>query len=127
RIEEVLRAYGLDRIPGRTRGGFMCTRSADRSHDLETMFLRHPLTAAGLSEVRTSKLISRSASVLTGAVELRNPLSEDHVALRPRLISGLLEVLERNIRSGAASVSICEIGRAFIPPLGKEDMHNGTL
>ena len=27
------------------------------------------------------------------AVELRNPLSEDHVALRPNLISGLLDVL----------------------------------
>ena len=34
------------------------------------------------------------------AIELRNPLSEDHVALRPNLISGLLDVLERNIRAG---------------------------
>jgi phenylalanyl-tRNA synthetase beta chain len=100
-IEEVLRGYGIDKIPGRTRGGFMVTRSADRSHDLETIFLRHRLTAAGLSEARTSKLISRSASALSEAVELRNPLSEDHVALRPTLISGLLEVLEGNVRSGA--------------------------
>ena len=53
------------------------------------------------------------------AVELRNPLSEDHVALRPNLISGLLDVLERNIRAGAESVSIFEIGRAFIPPSWK--------
>src|SRR5436309_1407324 len=60
-VEEVLRGYGIDKIPGRTRGGFMVARSADRSHDLETIFLRHRLTAAGLSEVRTSKLISRSA------------------------------------------------------------------
>ena len=126
-IEEVLRGYGIDKIPGRTRGRFMPTSAADRSHDFETLFLRHRLTGSGLSEVRTSKLISRSASALSEAIELRNPLSEDHVALRPNLISGLLDVLERNIRAGAESVSIFEIGRVFIPPSGKEERHLGIL
>ena len=127
-IEEVLRAYGIDRIPGRTRGGFMPTSPADRSHDLETLWLRERLAASGLSEVRTSKLISRTTSAFSkGAIELRNPLSEDHVALRPSLISGLLEVLERNARAGAESVSIFEIGRAFIPPSGKEERHLAIL
>jgi phenylalanyl-tRNA synthetase beta chain len=127
-IEEVVRAYGIDKIPGTTRGRFMPTSPADRSHDLETLFLRERLAGCGLSEVRTSKLISRSASAFSeGAIALRNPLSEDHVALRPSLISGLLEVLERNIRAGAESVSIFEIGRAFIPPSGKEERHLGIL
>ena len=126
-IEEVLRAYGIDKVPGRTRGRFMSTSAADRSHDVETLFLRDRLTASGLSEVRTSKLISRSTMASNKAVELRNPLSEDHVALRPNLISGLLDVLERNIRAGAESVSIFEIGRAFIPPSGKEERHLGIL
>ena len=126
-IEEVLRAYGIDKIPGRTRGGFMPTSAADRSHDVETLFLRDRLTGSGLSEVRTSKLISRSAMASDQAVELRNPLSEDHVALRPNLISGLLDVLERNNRAGAESVSIFEIGRVFIPPSGKEERHLAIL
>lgn len=126
-IEEVLRAYGIDKIPGRTRGRFISTSDADRSHDFETLVLRERLTACGLSEVRTSKLISRSAAALSEAIELRNPLSEDHVALRPTLISGLLEVLERNIRAGAESVSIFEIGRVFIPPSAKEERHLGIL
>ncbi len=127
-IEEVVRAYGIDKIPGTTRGRFMPTSPADRSHDLETLFLRERLAGCGLSEVRTSKLISRSASAFSeGAIKLRNPLSEDHVALRPSLISGLLGVLERNIRAGAESVSIFEIGRAFIPPSGKEERHLGIL
>jgi phenylalanyl-tRNA synthetase beta chain len=39
----------------------------------------------------------------------------------------LLDVLERNIRAGAESVSIFEIGRAFIPPSGKEERHLGIL
>ncbi len=126
-IEEVLRAYGIDKVPGRTRGRFMPTSDADRSHDFETLFLRHRLTGFGLSEVRTSKLISRTAMASQKAVELRNPLSEDHVALRPNLISGLLDVLERNIRAAAESVSIFEIGRAFVAPSGKEERHLGIL
>ena len=125
-IEEVLRAYGIDKIPGRTRGRFMPTSQADRSHDLETLFLRARLEAAGLSEVRTSKLISRTASALSNAIELRNPLSEDHVALRPTLVRGLLEVLERNVRAGAEGVSIFEIGRVF-PPSEDEKRHLGIL
>ena len=125
-IEEVLRGYGIDKIPGRTRGRFMPTSNADRSHDVETVFLRNQLTASGLYEVRTSKLISRSAMASNKAVELRNPLSEDHVALRPNLISGLLDVLERNIRAGAESVSFFEIGRVF-PPSEDEERHLGIL
>jgi phenylalanyl-tRNA synthetase beta chain len=127
-IEEVVRAYGIDKIPGTTRGRFMPISEADRSHDLETFFLRERLAGCGLSEVRTSKLISRSASAFSeDAIELRNPLSEDHVALRPSLLSGLLGVLERNVRAGAESVSIFEIGRAFIPPSGEEERHLGIL
>jgi phenylalanyl-tRNA synthetase beta chain len=127
-IEEVVRAYGIARIPGTTRGRFMSMSAADRLHDLETLFLRERLAGSGLSEVRTSKLISRSASAFSeGAIELSNPLSEDHVALRPSLISGLVGVLERNVRAGAESVSIFEIGRAFIPASGKEERHLAIL
>jgi phenylalanyl-tRNA synthetase beta chain len=126
-IEEVLRGYGIENIPGKTRGRIMPTSAADRSHDVEILFLRGRLTGSGLSEVRTSKLISRRAMASDTAVELRNPLSEDHVALRPNLISGLLDVLERNIRAGAESVSIFEIGRVFIPPSGNEERHLGIL
>ena len=125
-IEEVLRAYGIDKIPGRTRGRFMSTSAADRSHDIETTILRRHLTASGLSEVRTSKLISRTAMASNKAIELRNPLSEDHVALRPNLISGLLDVLERNIHAGAESVSFFEIGRVF-PPSEDEERHLAIL
>jgi phenylalanyl-tRNA synthetase beta chain len=126
-IEEVVRAYGVNKVPGTDRSRFTASSLADHAHDLETAF-RARLVARGLSEARTSKLIPRSASAFSkNAVELRNPLSEDHVALRPSLISGLLEVLERNVRAGAETVAIFEIGRTFIPPGGKEERHLGIL
>ena len=76
--------------------------------------MRRRLAAAGLNEVRTSKLLPRERFAFSeNAIELRNPLSEDHVALRPSLLPGLLGVLDRNIRAGAERVAIFEIGRKF--------------
>ena len=126
-IEEIVRAYGVNKIPGTDRSRFTPSSAADHAHDQESR-MRERLVARGLFEARTSKLISRSAATVgAGAVQLRNPLSEDHVALRPGLIGGLLGVLERNINSGAESVLIFEIGRAFIPPNGKEERHLSVL
>src|SRR5207247_10058726 len=102
-IEEVVRAYGAEKIPGTNRSRFGPSSAADDSHDLGSAF-RERLSAQGLWEVRTSKLIPRSAAAASSAIQLRNPLTEDHVALRPNLISGLLAVLDRNVRAGAERV-----------------------
>ena len=126
-IEEVVRAHGVDKISGTHRSRFTPSNTADHSHDLESS-LRGRLIACGLAETRTSKLIPRTAITFgESATELRNPLSEDHVALRPSLISGLLAVLERNIRTGAERVAIFELGRVFVPPAGKEERRLGIL
>ncbi len=126
-IEEVARAHGVDKISGTDRSRFTPSSAADRSHDLESS-LRERLVAYGLSEARTSKLIPRTAIAFgENAIQLRNPLSADHVALRPSLISGLLAVLERNIRAGAERVAIFELGRVFVPPAGKEERRLGIL
>jgi phenylalanyl-tRNA synthetase beta chain len=119
-IEEVVRAYGAETIPGTDRSRFTPSSAADRAHDLESQ-MRERLVAAGLNEVRTSKLLPRERFTFgENAIELRNPLSEDHVALRPSLLPGLLEVLDHNIRAGAERVAIFETGRVFEPPSGAE-------
>jgi phenylalanyl-tRNA synthetase beta chain len=126
-IEEVVRAFGVEKIPGTDRSRFTASSEADREYDWEAA-LRQRLAADGLSEARTSKLIARDAPAFAdNAIELRNPLSEDHLALRPSLISGLLGVLDRNARVGAERVAIFELGRAFIPPSGKEERHFAIL
>jgi phenylalanyl-tRNA synthetase beta chain len=126
-IEEVVRAYGADQIPGVERGRYSASSAADHSHDLESVF-RARLVAHGLSEVRTSKLLPRERFAFgENAIELRNPLSEDHVALRPSLLAGLLAVLDRNIRAGAERVAIFEVGRVFEPPSGVEKRRVGIL
>jgi phenylalanyl-tRNA synthetase beta chain len=125
-VEEVVRAHGVEQIAGTDRSRFTATSAADRSHDLESA-LRQRLAAHALDEARTSKLIPRAATASEHAIALRNPLSEDHVALRRTLITGLLGVLERNVRAGAERVAIFELGRVFIPPAGKEERRLGIL
>src|SRR5436305_981829 len=77
-IEEVVRAFGVDKVPGSDRSRSTPSSAADDSHNLESA-LRERLSAQGLWEVRTSKLIPRSAAAASSAIELRNPLTEDHV------------------------------------------------
>jgi phenylalanyl-tRNA synthetase beta chain len=121
-IEEIVRVFGIDRITGADRSRFTPASAADRRYDFE-MKVRQRLAARGFSEARTSALIGRSSlggAFVKNALELRNPLSEDHVALRPSLIPGLLGALERNVRAGARSIRLFELGRVFSGLGGKE-------
>ncbi|CAN5698196.1 phenylalanine--tRNA ligase subunit beta [soil metagenome] len=115
-IEEIIRAYGINRVEGTRRSIFTAVSDADRRTDFESR-LRQRLVALGFFEARTSALIPRHAEAFAGgAVALKNPLSEDHVALRPSLLPGLLGVLERNVRAGAKSVRAFELGTTFAAP-----------
>jgi phenylalanyl-tRNA synthetase beta chain len=126
-IEEIIRAYGIDKVTGTDRSRFTPSSEADNAHDLETD-LRMTLVARGFDETRTSKLLPRGAIAFgENAIELRNPLSEDHVALRPSLIPGLLGVLGRNVRAGVERVAIFELGRVFLRTDGKEERKLGLL
>jgi phenylalanyl-tRNA synthetase beta chain len=128
-IEEIVRVFGIDRVPSADRSRFTPISLADRRYDFE-MQLRRQLIAGGFFEVRTSALVARQAlgkGFASEAVELRNPLSEDHVALRPSLLPGLIATLERNLRAGANSVRLFEIGRVFRARMGEERRRLGLL
>jgi phenylalanyl-tRNA synthetase beta chain len=125
-IEEVVRVFGIQNVPGRDRSRSTPESEADRSYDFESR-LRVRLAGRGLAEVRTSKLISRKATEFESAIELRNPLNEDHVALRRSFYPSFLDVLARNVLGGAPRVTIFEVGRVFIPPEGREERHLGIL
>ena len=119
-IEEIIRAHGIEKIPSADRSRFTPLSEADRNFDFETK-LRRDLIAIGLTEARTSSLIARSElTKAIGAIELRNPLSEDHVALRTSLIAGLLGAVARNIRAGRERIALFEIGNTFAPPTGEQ-------
>jgi len=116
-IEEVIRMAGIERVPSRLRGFPAEAGAADQRHD-NAEKLRERLRAQGFSEARTSHFVSaealQRAGVETGkVVAIRNPLGAEQALLRPVLQSGLLEALARNLRHGAESVRLFEIGPVF--------------
>jgi phenylalanyl-tRNA synthetase beta chain len=122
-IEEVTRAYGIENIPGSVRGRPAPASPADLTHDAH-MELRRRLAGQGFFEARTFSLISQRGAAPGNAnppvgissrlVTIRNPLIEDQAVLRPSLVPGLLAALERNLRAGAKSIRLFELGRVFI-------------
>ena len=118
-IEEVIRAHGVDKVPLADRSRFTPLSEADRVADFENG-VRERLVSLGLFEARTSSLVSRNVMPAEKAIELRNPLSEDHVALRTNVVRGLLDVLARNLNAGATSVRLFELGNIFTQPNAEE-------
>ncbi len=115
-IEEVVRLYGVDRIPSTPPRQAKGAHPFDACHD-ERMEVRRLLTALGLDEAQGQTLISRSAvpsdAGAAGVVALANPLSSDMDVLRPSLIPGLLDILRHNLRHRNGTVAVFEIGRVF--------------
>jgi len=129
--EEVARLYGYERIS-------ISIPSADLpSHRPSPTLLRDRvrrlLADAGLHEVVTHALVSAAeaelwsepASIVTGplaasegsaggaSIVLQNPLSADHDRLRQSLLPSLLDRVDANLRYGATSGAIFEVGRGY--------------
>ena len=112
-IEEVARIIGIERIDGKLLASPAPSSSADRFYDFQ-MDVRQALCGLGFSEARTSTLVSESMVWSNGEpLRLRNPLGEEQAFLRTSLLPGLLAALRRNIRHGAKSVRLYELGRTF--------------
>jgi phenylalanyl-tRNA synthetase beta chain len=112
-IEEVARIIGITTIAGKLLASPAPSSGADRFYDFH-MEVRQALCGLGFSEARTSTLVSESMVWPNGEpLRLRNPLGEDQAFLRTSLLPGLLAALRRNIRHGAKSVRLYELGRTF--------------
>ncbi len=117
-VEEIVRVEGLDKVPETQASLFTPATCIDRSYDFR-IGLARSLVATGFFEARTLTLVSESMleddifTVGSEPLRVRNPLGEDSAALRPSLLPGLLQCAARNVRHGAKTVRLFEIGRVF--------------
>ncbi|MDP1027937.1 phenylalanine--tRNA ligase subunit beta [Sphingomonas sp. KR1UV-12] len=124
-VEEVIRIEGIDkvapvplpRIPGVARPTATAEQKLERR-------VRRAAAARGLDEAVTWSFVSeaQAAPFDGGAFTLANPISEELKVMRPSLLAGLLAATERNLRRGAGSVRLFEIGRRYL-----EDGERPTL
>ncbi len=127
-IEEIVRLYGIDKIPATPPRGAIGANAFDKTYD-EIAESRRLLSALGLNEAQGQTLISDSAAKLSidsaNIVELKNPLSSDMNVLRPSLLPGLLDSLRNNLTRKNNEVALFETGRVFLNANGeaKEERH----
>ena len=121
-VEEVARANGYDKIPEAPleSGGAFATRSP---RERVVRRAREAMLALGLDEAWCSSLVAEpeaaAAAALLGEppaslVKLTNPMSRESEMLRPNLVPGLLRATALNLRQGATSVRLFEVGTGFL-------------
>lgn len=116
-VEEVARGNGYDRIPEAPAetGGAFATRSP---RERAVKRARGAMLARGVTEAWCGSLVSAAeaeacAPLLgdaSGIVRLANPMSRESEVLRPNLLPGLLRATAHNLRQGAPSVRLFEVG-----------------
>lgn len=117
-IEEVARVRGLETIEPKLPS----SRGSDAVEPLRAVLerrLRQGLSAAGVDEAvnlaftEPTKLAALQAS--PAPLALRNPIASDLSVLRTTLLAGLLRNVSHNLRHGADSVRLYELGRVYLP------------
>ena len=71
------------------------------------------LVGGGYTEIQTASLVPRDAA--PHGIELPDPLTADHAALRYSLEYGLGTVADRHVELGSEPVALFEIGRVYLP------------
>jgi phenylalanyl-tRNA synthetase beta chain len=116
-VEEVIRIEGIDHVPSTPlpRVPGVATPTATPEQKLERR-MRRTAAARGFNEAVTWSFIAEkeAAAVGGGAWTLANPISEDLKVMRPSLLPGLLMAAGRNVKRGATSVRLFEIGRRYL-------------
>jgi phenylalanyl-tRNA synthetase beta chain len=122
-IEDLVRLHGYDRLPATLLSERLPEQKANEPLEFEER-VRDRLIAAGLQEVITYALTTVERERPLGLppadyVVLENPISSDREVMRHSLLTGMLEVLERNLRH-ADDVRLFEIGSAYLGRSGQK-------
>ena len=131
--EEVLRLWGMDRIPSSLPGGpgRVGTRSIA---ELKRETINNTLRACGLNETMTYSFaqpddlarLRMSDEGLGEAVELINPMNADQSVLRRSIIPGLLRSVAHNQAHGVKNIQLYEIGETFHAAEGRQQPKERT-
>ena len=125
--EEVLRLWGMDRIPATLPGGpgRVGTRS-QMEHVMDTV--NAVMRASGLNETMTYSFAEPSDldrlrmphEGLGEPVELINPLNADQSVMRQSIVPGLLRSVAYNQSRGVKNVQLYEAGAVFFAAEGRK-------
>ncbi len=119
-IEEVARLYGYDCIPEPDTVTLPNITPTQRSTEVLRRKTRTVLRGRGLREIYTNSMLRQGVAErflqgedAPGVVETMNPISEEMAALRPRLLPGMLDVMQFNHNHGQEVLRFFEFGHVY--------------
>jgi phenylalanyl-tRNA synthetase beta chain len=122
-IEEVARLHGYDQIPEPERVPVPGRTPDQRPAEGLERTTRELLRGRGYREIYTNSMLRTeraerfnvppAGSTRGPIVETKNPISEEMAALRPRLLPGVLEVMQHNRNHGQDALRFFEFGRVY--------------
>jgi phenylalanyl-tRNA synthetase beta chain len=121
-IEEVARIIGYENIPTTLLSGAIAHQEPNQMMGLKNR-IRQNLVGFGFQEIITYSLTNNemlakafaSNSLDREPVKLSNAMSSDQEFLRTNLRSGILSVLESNLRHEDGPIRIFELNRIYLP------------
>jgi phenylalanyl-tRNA synthetase beta chain len=118
-VEEVARVYGLDKLPttlpARERAVGRLTHAQALRRRLEDALRDRGLDEIVAWSFTAPETLERLRLGDAPVLALSNPLSEDHSAMRPLLLPGLLDAARHNGAHGAAGVALFESAHVYRP------------
>lgn len=116
--EEVVRIYGIDKIPAPpVRAESSGSIRDDSYYAIETA--RAQLVSLGLNEAVNYSLMNEKSALLdknfqkSDLIELSNPINRDFAFLRPSLLPSMIKVIEHNVSRKNDDFAIFELGYAY--------------
>ena len=118
--EEVLRLYGMEKVPATLPGGRDCIPVKTPTQRIVEK-LNRVLPACGLNETMTYSFaepgelerLRMSEEGLGEPVELINPINAEQSQMRRSIIPGLLRSIAYNQSHGVENIQLYEVGRVF--------------
>ncbi len=125
--EEVLRLYGMDRIPATLPAGRERVGVRSKAEQIVSK-INDTLRASGMNETMTYSFadpdelnkLRMSTEGMGIAVELLNPLNAEQSVMRQSIIPGLLRSVAYNQSRGVHNVQLYEMGVVFFGAEGKK-------
>ncbi len=116
-VEEVARMYGYERIPSTKLSGQIPAK-VDQSLFKLLFGLKKAFSEAGLTEIQTysffSTAVLENLEIDKGAlIKIANPISSETEYMRNHIWPNLVEVVDKNIRTGFDDIAIFEVGKVY--------------
>ncbi len=117
-VEEITRIHGLQEVPSTPlpkRAGV--ARPTLTLSQRRASLMRRTLAGRGMLEALTWSFVSEAQARLFNVAEglkLANPISSELSHMRPSLLPGLLNAVQRNSDRGAQNLALFELGNVFL-------------